>query len=84
VSRRQSVDVPEHPSASGNGKRTRLEVGEFPSENASCANEACCSIRNELVALKKRVRDLQDELRSSKEKEDTLFKIIRGGLDRAN
>jgi hypothetical protein len=84
VSRRQSADVPEHPSASGSGKRKRVEVGEFPSEKSSCTNEACCSIRNEVIALKKRVRDLQDELRSSKEKEDTLFKIIRGGLDRAN
>ncbi|KAF2792109.1 hypothetical protein K505DRAFT_308235 [Melanomma pulvis-pyrius CBS 109.77] len=67
----------EHAAMSSTGKRRRLEERiSFP-ESTGFANEDCCGHREETEQLRKKVKDLEHELASSKKREDTLFDIIR-------
>lgn len=59
------------------GKRRRLGERMLLTENTGFTNEDCCSHREETEGLRKKVKDLEHELASSKKREETLFDIIR-------
>jgi hypothetical protein len=80
----QSPDAAERPSASGNGKRKRVESNRQSSDSLARTCTDCGSLQNEVAALKRRAIDLEDELKSSKVKVETLSEVIRGGWNRGN
>ncbi|KAH4375250.1 hypothetical protein HBH99_217220 [Parastagonospora nodorum] len=64
------------------GKRKRLECNEPICESSSSTCDICGSLQAEISTLKRRVTELEDKLRSSKEKAETLSEVIRGGWNR--
>lgn len=67
---------------SATGKRKRLENHEAFAGSSTTSCEDCGSLQTEVHKLKRRVIDLEDKLRSSTEKAETLSEVIRGGWNR--
>jgi len=67
---------------SATGKRKRIETYEASSRSSTNLCEGCGGLQTEVDKLKRRVIDLEDKLRSSTEKAETLSEVIRGGWNR--
>ncbi|EAT77250.1 hypothetical protein SNOG_15317 [Parastagonospora nodorum SN15] len=75
---------PEIAQRPATGKRKRVETHEASAASSTTACEDCGSVQAEISTLKRRVIELEDKLRSSKEKAETLSEVIRGGWNRGN
>ncbi|KAH5067634.1 hypothetical protein HBI38_204930 [Parastagonospora nodorum] len=65
-------------------KRKRVKTHEASAASLTTSCEDCGSLQADISTLKRRVIELEDRLRSSKEKAETLSEVIRVGWNRGN